>query len=117
MLENKHFRTFYRRGYLCPASRSGPGFPPYAGLFRHQVQIPDLCSQILRSSHLSHSFFRSEFLPYLYTFLRYTYFYFSKQVCKSHVDFWSKQCYNTLIPKGIENHRRHIWKLLFMELI
>lgn len=41
MLENKHFRTFYRRGYLCPASRSGPGFPPYAGVFRHQVQISD----------------------------------------------------------------------------
>lgn len=35
------FEPFTGGGYLCPASRSGPGFPPYAGVFRHQVQISD----------------------------------------------------------------------------
>lgn len=29
-------------------------------------------------------------------------FHFSKQVCKSPVDFSGNQCYNTLIPNGIE---------------
>ncbi len=53
----------------------------------------------------------------LYMFSGSTFFYFSKQVCKTIVDFSHSRCYNTLIPKGIENHRRHIWKLLFMELI
>lgn len=38
----------------------------------------------------------------LYMFSCTTLFYFSKQVCKTLVDFSGNQCYNTLIPKGIE---------------